>query len=182
MILTTFATPDGPFTVLFDGRAVWASGWTESSVEVLGRVRADHRPTEVARVEPGDPRLQTVSEAVQAYYQGDLGAPQHIEVRQFGTALQQQGWAQLRQLTAAGPVSYAEFAASLGHPGAVRAAASICARNAPALFVPCHRVLRSDGSLGGFAWGIDIKRSLLQREHAACVRALGEDDARPPAG
>ena len=88
MILTTFATPDGPFTVLFDGRAVWASGWTESSVEVLGRVRADHRPTEVARVEPGDPRLQTVSEAVQAYYHGVLGAPQHVELRQVGSALE----------------------------------------------------------------------------------------------
>ncbi|HWV48464.1 MAG TPA: MGMT family protein, partial [Microbacterium sp.] len=49
----------------------------------------------------------------------------------------------------------------------VRAAASICARNAPALFVPCHRVLRSDGSLGGFAWGLDVKQSLLAREAAA---------------
>jgi O-6-methylguanine DNA methyltransferase len=54
-----------------------------------------------------------------------------------------------------------------GQPAAVRAAASICARNAPALFVPCHRVLRSDGSLGGFAWGLDVKRSLLAREAAA---------------
>ena len=48
----------------------------------------------------------------------------------------------------------------------VRAAASICARNAPALFVPCHRVLRTDGTLGRFAWGLDVKRSLLDREAA----------------
>jgi methylated-DNA-[protein]-cysteine S-methyltransferase len=48
----------------------------------------------------------------------------------------------------------------------VRAAASICARNAPALFVPCHRVLRGDGTLGGFAWGTGVKRSLLAREAA----------------
>ena len=60
--------------------------------------------------------------------------------------------------------AYTEFAAVMGRPDAVRAAASVCARNAPALFVPCHRVLRSDGSLGGFAWGLDVKRSLLERE------------------
>jgi methylated-DNA-[protein]-cysteine S-methyltransferase len=46
----------------------------------------------------------------------------------------------------------------------VRAAASICARNAPALFVPCHRVLRTGGALGGFAWGLDVKQRLLDRE------------------
>ncbi|HEX5857505.1 MAG TPA: MGMT family protein, partial [Microbacterium sp.] len=62
------------------------------------------------------------------------------------------------------PLSYTAFAAELGSPRAVRAAASICARNAPALFVPCHRVLRGDGSLGGFAWGTDVKRALLDRE------------------
>ncbi|HZU94674.1 MAG TPA: MGMT family protein, partial [Microbacterium sp.] len=50
---------------------------------------------------------------------------------------------------------------------AVRAAASICARNAPALFVPCHRVLRTDGTFGGFAWGLDVKERLLAREAAA---------------
>lgn len=173
MILTTLATPDGPFTVLVDGRAVWASGWTDSSAQVVGRIRASQRPAEVARVEPDDPRMRSVREAVEAYYDGELAAPQHIEVRQFGTELQQRGWAQLRELTAGRPVSYAEFAVSLGNPGAVRAAASICARNAPALFVPCHRVLRSDGSLGGFAWGLDIKRALLQRESASLASPAG---------
>ncbi|WP_333926853.1 methylated-DNA--[protein]-cysteine S-methyltransferase [Sphingomonas sp. LR61] len=61
-------------------------------------------------------------------------------------------------------MTYTEFAGAMGRPDAVRAAASVCARNAPALFVPCHRVLRSDGTLGGFAWGLDVKRSLLERE------------------
>ena len=64
-------------------------------------------------------------------------------------------------------LTYAAFAAALGRPSAVRAAASICARNAPALFVPCHRVLRGDGTMGGFAWGVDVKRRLLEREAAA---------------
>jgi methylated-DNA-[protein]-cysteine S-methyltransferase len=61
-------------------------------------------------------------------------------------------------------VSYTELAAKAGRPEAVRAAASACARNAAALFVPCHRVLRSDGSLGGFRWGTTVKRWLLEHE------------------
>lgn len=167
MILTTFATPDGPFTVLFDGRAVWASGWTDSATTVIERVRAAERPSEASFVDPGDPRLAGVRTAIEAFYDGDLTAPQHVEVRQFGTPSQQQGWARLSQITPGQPLSYAEFATQLGAPKAVRAAASICARNAPALFVPCHRVLRSDGSLGGFAWGLAVKRSLLDRESGA---------------
>jgi len=90
-----------------------------------------------------------------------------VAVAQDGTALQQQGWAALRRIVPGAPLSYAGFADALGQPSAVRAAASICARNAPALFVPCHRVLRSDGTLGGFAWGLDVKRALLAREAGA---------------
>ena len=86
---------------------------------------------------------------------------------QYGTDLQLRGWAALRAIDAGKQLTYTGFAAALGQPSAVRAAASICARNAPALFVPCHRVLRSDGSLGGFAWGLDVKESLLAREAAA---------------
>ena len=89
-----------------------------------------------------------------------------VPVRQHGTDLQHRGWEALRRIAPGAPLAYAEFAAELGSPSAVRAAASICARNAVALFVPCHRVLRSDGSLGGFAWGVEVKRSLLAREAA----------------
>jgi methylated-DNA-[protein]-cysteine S-methyltransferase len=64
------------------------------------------------------------------------------------------------------PVSYTEFAARAGNPTAVRGAAQACARNAAALFVPCHRVLRADGTLGGFRWGLPVKRWLLEHEAA----------------
>ena len=60
--------------------------------------------------------------------------------------------------------------------------ASICARNAPALFVPCHRVLRTGGGLGGFAWGVEVKRALLAREaDRASARATGRATERTPA-
>lgn len=167
MITTTVPTPDGPLTLLWDDGAVLAAGWTDNAEVVVARVRATDRPSAVETVTADDVRLAGVREAVEAYYSGDVQAIDAVAVRQFGTALQQRGWALLRQIPAGRPLSYSQFAQALGSPSAVRAAASICARNAPALFVPCHRVLRGDGSLGGFAWGVDVKRSLLDREAAA---------------
>jgi methylated-DNA-[protein]-cysteine S-methyltransferase len=70
----------------------------------------------------------------------------------------------LRTVPPGQPLTYTEFALLASRPAAVRAAASACARNAAALFVPCHRVLRTGGALGGFRWGIDVKRWLLAHE------------------
>ncbi|WP_105566071.1 methylated-DNA--[protein]-cysteine S-methyltransferase [Microbacterium halophytorum] len=158
----TVDTPDGPFTILADGDgSVLASGWTDSAERLLARLRPAHRPAEAR---PGS--TPAPAEAVASYYAGELGAIAAVPVRHHGTELQLRGWATLRRITPGAPLTYAEFAAELGSPSAVRAAASICAKNAPALFTPCHRVLRSDGTLGGFAWGLDVKRALLTREAA----------------
>lgn len=165
-IVQTLDTPDGPFTVLEDpsGR-VLASGWTDDVERILGRLAERHRP---GRVVSG---TVTSAGAVDAYYDGELEHAMQVPVRQFGTELFAEGWRQLRLVPAGTVRTYREFAAAMGRPDAVRAAASVCARNAPALFVPCHRVLRTDGSLGGFAWGLGVKRSLLERE-AVGVTAL----------
>ncbi|WP_291045321.1 methylated-DNA--[protein]-cysteine S-methyltransferase, partial [Herbiconiux sp.] len=79
-------------------------------------------------------------------------------------------------ITPGHPLTYQQFAAELGRPLAVRAAASACAKNAPALFVPCHRVLRGDGTMGGFAWGVEVKRSLLAREFQAHLASGAHSD------
>jgi methylated-DNA-[protein]-cysteine S-methyltransferase len=163
-ILQTLDTPDGPFTVLVDDRQrVLASGWTADADTILARLRPAARPVSVAEGETD------AAAAVHAYYDGDVAAIDTVTVAHAGTAGQLAGWRALREITPGRPLTYTEFAARLGNPRAVRAAASVCARNAPALFVPCHRVLRSDGSLGGFAWGLDVKRSLLAREVAAAM-------------
>jgi AraC family transcriptional regulator of adaptative response/methylated-DNA-[protein]-cysteine methyltransferase len=65
--------------------------------------------------------------------------------------------------------SYSEIATALGQPKAVRAVAQACAANKLALIVPCHRVIRSDGDLGGYRWGLERKRALLARERAAAA-------------
>lgn len=160
-LIQTIDTPDGPFTILADEQQrVLASGWTADREAVLVRLAAAHRPVDVRDGETD------AAAAAHAYYAGDVTAIDAVAVAQHGTALQQLGWAALRAIAPGEPLTYTSFAARLGNPQAVRAAASICARNAPALFVPCHRVLRTDGTLGGFAWGLPVKQSLLAREAA----------------
>lgn len=157
--IQTIDTPDGAFTILVDDeQRVLASGWTTDVERILGRLRADARPTDVREGQTD------AAAAALAYYSGDLAAIDDVAVSQHGTVMQHSGWEALRRIEPGHPLTYSEFAIQLGSPSAVRAAASICARNAPALFVPCHRVLRTGGALGGFAWGLDVKRSLLERE------------------
>ena len=84
-----------------------------------------------------------------------------------GTAFQARVWRALRKIPLGKTASYTEIAAALGQPKAVRAVAQACAANKLALIVPCHRVIRSDGELGGYRWGLERKRELLSRERAA---------------
>jgi len=84
-----------------------------------------------------------------------------------GTAFQERVWQALRQVPAGQTVSYAEVARRIGNPGAVRAVARACGANAIAVAIPCHRVVRTDGALSGYRWGVDRKRALLEREAKA---------------
>jgi AraC family transcriptional regulator of adaptative response/methylated-DNA-[protein]-cysteine methyltransferase len=90
----------------------------------------------------------------------DAGLP--VDVR--GTAFQEAVWQALKTIPAGETRSYAELAALAGQPGAVRAAGTACGSNPLAVVVPCHRVTRSDGGLGGYAYGVERKRALLARE------------------
>lgn len=162
-LIHTIDTPDGPFTLLEDEEGnVLSSGWTDSAEAVLARLPVRARPTALA----GSSRNTA---AVEAYYAGDVAAIDDVPVRHVGTVLQGAAWAELRRIAPGAPITYTELATRTGNPRAVRAAASACARNAPALFVPCHRVVNSAGGLAGFAWGIPVKRSLLAREAAAAL-------------
>ncbi len=85
-----------------------------------------------------------------------------LDVR--GTAFQEAVWRELRRIPPGETLSYAQLAMRAGNANAVRAAGSACGANPVALAIPCHRVLRGDGSLGGYAWGLDVKAELLRRE------------------
>ena len=88
-----------------------------------------------------------------------------LDVR--GTAFQQRVWQALRNIPAGSTASYAEIARRIGQPKAVRAVAQACASNAIAVAIPCHRVVRNDGALSGYRWGVERKRALLEKELAA---------------
>lgn len=91
-----------------------------------------------------------------------LGLDLPLDVR--GTAFQQRVWQVLREVPAGQTLSYAEVARRIGAPKAVRAVAGACAANNLAIAIPCHRVVRNDGALSGYAWGVQRKRELLDRE------------------
>ncbi|MEA2738297.1 MAG: AraC family transcriptional regulator [Acetobacteraceae bacterium] len=91
-----------------------------------------------------------------------LGLDLPLDVR--GTAFQQRVWQALREIPVGRTVSYADIAHRIGAPKAVRAVAGACAANRLAVAIPCHRVVRHDGALSGYAWGVDRKRMLLERE------------------
>jgi AraC family transcriptional regulator of adaptative response/methylated-DNA-[protein]-cysteine methyltransferase len=93
-----------------------------------------------------------------------LGLNLPLDVR--GTAFQQRVWQALRDIPAGETTSYAEIARKIGFPKAVRAVAGACASNPLALAIPCHRVVRTDGSPSGYAWGLERKRLLIERESA----------------
>jgi AraC family transcriptional regulator of adaptative response/methylated-DNA-[protein]-cysteine methyltransferase len=81
-----------------------------------------------------------------------------------GTAFQQRVWEALRKIPPGKTVSYADIARTIGAPRATRAVAQACAANALAVAIPCHRVVRTDGDLSGYRWGVERKRALLDRE------------------
>jgi methylated-DNA-[protein]-cysteine S-methyltransferase len=153
----TITTPVGPFTILGRDDTVLAAGFTGDEGALLALVPPAFRA-------PADADLDRFAKAALAYFEGDLTAIDAIPVEQRGGPFLTTAWRALREIPAGAPITYTGLAAAAGRPAAVRAAAQACARNAPALFVPCHRVVRTDGTLGGYRWGIGIKQWLLSHE------------------
>jgi AraC family transcriptional regulator of adaptative response/methylated-DNA-[protein]-cysteine methyltransferase len=116
-------------------------------------------------IEGGEPFAALLAEVVAAVETpGDFA---HIPIDVKGTAFQQAVWNELRRIPPGETRSYAQIAAAVGRPGAVRATGSANGANNVAVLIPCHRVIRSDGTLGGYAYGLEIKTRLLERESKA---------------
>ncbi|MEM7340879.1 MAG: methylated-DNA--[protein]-cysteine S-methyltransferase [Actinomycetota bacterium] len=158
----TFDTPAGPLSVLVDpadGHVV-AAGFA-SATAIWERLPAGSPDLR------SDADLGPVAELIEAYLGGDLAALDRIPVRQPGTALQQEVWDGLRAIPAGETRTYTQLAATTTKPKAVRAAGTACGRNLIAPMVPCHRALRTDGTLGGYYYGLEVKQWLLAHEGAA---------------
>jgi methylated-DNA-[protein]-cysteine S-methyltransferase len=159
----TLSTPAGPLTVVMSrAGAVRAAGFTDSVDTLLPLIH----PTLREETEPVDD-LGTVGEAIRAYFDRELTAIDEVPVEQETAGVfMAHAWKVMRDIKPGTPLTYSEFAELAGRPAAVRAAAAACAQNPVAFFTPCHRVLRRDGSLGGYRWGLPVKRWLLDFEAA----------------
>ena len=111
-------------------------------------------------------RIEVVSDLLSDYFAGDINALNGISVRQPGAQFSQAVWKTMRKVKAGKTISYADLADRAGSKAAVRAAGSACAKNAIALVVPCHRIVKTGGSLGNYAYGLNKKEWLLRHEGA----------------
>lgn len=146
----------GPMLVAATEKGLCRISFDEGEADLRGRFPK-------AEILPADARLDALAAQVAALIDGSGdGAKLPVDVR--GTAFQQAIWAALRAIPPGETRTYGEIAAAIGKPGAVRAAGTACGDNNLAILIPCHRVLRSDGSLGGYAYGTERKQALLDRE------------------
>jgi methylated-DNA-[protein]-cysteine S-methyltransferase len=161
---STMDSPIGPFTfVVADTGAVRASGFTDQVGELLALIHPSLAEETRLAADGG-----LVGEAVRSYFDGELTAIDAVPVEQhIGGRFIAHAWQVMREIKPGSPVTYTQFAEMSGRPDAIRAAAAACARNAAALFVPCHRVRRIGGSLGGYRWGLTVKSQLLDYEDPA---------------
>ncbi|QTE29674.1 methylated-DNA--[protein]-cysteine S-methyltransferase [Pengzhenrongella sicca] len=178
LLAVVLPTPAGPLAVVAtpeDG-VVRASGFesVERTAHRLPLELRDRAVRELTGEQPAaEPAIAGVVDAVRRYAAGDAAALGSVPVEQHGGPFFQAVWAAMRAIPAGQTASYAELAAVAGRPAAVRAAGSACARNLVAPFVPCHRVLRTGGDLGGYYYGTATKRTLLVHEGALTVAAGG---------
>lgn len=150
----------GAILVAHSGRGVCAILLGDDP-DALVRELQDRFPH--ARLIGGDAAYEAIVARVVGFVEAPrLGLDLPLDVR--GTAFQQRVWQALREIPAGSTASYTEIAQRIGAPKSVRAVAQACAANALAVAIPCHRVVRNDGALAGYRWGVERKRALLERE------------------
>jgi len=134
--------------------------------------RTLHEALEGEPLERDDAGLAGISDQIRAVME-DPDSACEVKVAPEGTAFQQEVWRHLRAIPPGETRSYRQVAESMGRPTAARAVARACATNPVSLLIPCHRVIRGDGELGGYRWGLSKKIALLQRERLEPVNRPG---------
>lgn len=153
-------SPLGRILVAATGRGVCAVKLGEDDRRLEAELRSEYP---AAAISPGDPELGGwVSAVVSSLSPGAPDARLPTDIR--ATAFQRLVWRELQRIPRGATRSYADVARRIGRPSAARAVARACAANPVALIVPCHRVVREDGELGGYRWGSERKRGLLDAE------------------
>jgi len=161
---TILATELGLALVAATERGLCSIALGDDALRLVDELRGEFPNAQLSRVQDGSddflaPRVRQVAQLLR----GQSGT---LDIELIGTAFQQRVWDALMKIPRGQTRSYAQLAQSLGRPGAARAVARACAQNRLAVIVPCHRIIRGDGSLGGYRWGLPLKDALLRRERA----------------
>ena len=154
LLITSHKTPVGTLNLLADDQILIGANLSTISAFKAGK--------DVKIVKS----IPVISDLVNDYFDGDLTALNGIKVRQPGAPFSQAAWKAMRKVKGGKVLSYADLADRAGSAAAVRAAGSACAKNAIALVVPCHRIVKTGGALGNYAYGLSKKEWLLRHEHA----------------
>ena len=161
LYLSTFSSPIGTFNLIADEHVLPAAN--------LSTVKAAKESLQLNGPAPefkSVKKIPVISDLLSDYFDGDISAINAISVRQPGGTFSQGAWKAMRKVSGGKVLSYADLAARAGSPAAVRAAGSACAKNAIVLVVPCHRIVKTGGALGNYAYGLGKKEWLLRHEGA----------------
>jgi methylated-DNA-[protein]-cysteine S-methyltransferase len=158
---TSFKTPVGHLYLIADQQILLAAGFNGFD-DLIPRLSPDDSVREIKLVT----EIPVVSELVSDYFNGDISALNSIKVRQPGATFYQLAWKEMRKIPVGKTWSYSDLAKRAGSASAVRAVGTACSSNLIAAIVPCHRIVKSGGSLGNYAYGVEVKEWLLKHEGA----------------
>ena len=156
--ISTISTPIGNLVFAVNDETLYALSFGQPDLRARLAKRFDH-PSFVERSDAGK-----IARAIAAYVEGDIEGLDALAVEPGGTPFQRRVWDALRTIPSGTTASYQSIAIAVGSPGAVRAVGTANGANPIAVVIPCHRVIRSDHTLGGYAGGLDRKRWLLAHE------------------
>ena len=161
LVSTVQKTPVGNIYLIADSSILIAAGF-KSLNSLQNRLSPSDK---LRKIEPIE-KIPKISKLIDNYFEGRLDALNLIQVRQPGAQFSQKVWRVMRAIPAGMTISYAQLAKKAGSPAAFRAAGTACGNNLIAPIIPCHRIIKSDGSLGNYGYGVAIKEKLLRLEGA----------------
>jgi AraC family transcriptional regulator of adaptative response/methylated-DNA-[protein]-cysteine methyltransferase len=162
IVFTTAQCSLGQLLVAMTDRGLCSVTIGENDEELEQQLRNEFF---AAQIDRADSSLDQVVSDVLGLMENKMPHP-HLPLDIRATAFQRQVWEKLRSIPYGETLSYGDVAKALGNPGAMRAVGSACGKNPVALVIPCHRVVREDRSLGGYRWGLDRKKKILEQERA----------------
>jgi methylated-DNA-[protein]-cysteine S-methyltransferase len=154
-------TPVGNIYLIADSGILIAAGF-KSLNSLQNRLSPSDK---LRKIEPIE-KIPKISKLIDNYFEGRLDALNLIQVRQPGAQFSQKVWKVMRAIPVGMTISYAQLAKKAGSPAAFRAAGTACGNNLIAPIIPCHRIIKSDGTLGNYGYGVAIKEKLLRLEGA----------------